>query len=115
MNNQTSQQIITGRIFRTVSSLFIIFFMGVMSLGILVQSGKGYGCQAKQVLAFSCYMLRSYGDFVKNRDIALKNIQFSGAVSSGDQEKGVYVLIIGESATRNHLSLYGLSTIPHLV
>ena len=107
MNNQTSQQIITGRIFRTVSSLFIIFFMGVMSLGILVQSGKGYGCQAKQVLAFSCYMLRSYGDFVKNRDIALKNIQFSGAVSSGDQEKGVYVLIIGESATRNHLSLYG--------
>ena len=97
----------TERIFKTAAMLFIVFFMVVMTKGMLVQSGKGYGCQAKQVLAFSYYMLRSYGDFEKNRDEILKRIRFSGPVPSGNQEKGVYILIIGESASRNHLSLYG--------
>ncbi|MEE3421593.1 MAG: phosphoethanolamine transferase [Succinimonas sp.] len=97
------------RIFRAAAGVFIVFFMFVLAQGMLSQSSKGYGCQAKQVLAFSVYMLRSYGNFEKNREEIISSIRFdeTAAKEAEKLEKGVYVLIIGESANRDHWGLYG--------
>ncbi len=94
---------------RALAGIFIVFFMFVQAQGMLAQSSKGYGCQAKQVLAFSVYMVRSYGNFEKNRAEIISSIRFDETASEAAEapEKGVYALIIGESANRDHWSLYG--------
>lgn len=92
-------------IIHTILGIFIVFFMIIMTLGTLVHTAKGYDCQAKRVLAFFVYTIKTYGDFVKNRTDITKSIKFSNNFL--DEDKGVYVLVIGESANRDHLSLYG--------
>ena len=102
-NNELSRH---DSIIRTILGIFIVFFMIIMTQGTLVHTAKGYDCQAKKVLAFSVYMTKTYGDFVKNRTDITKSIKFSDNFFM-DEDKGVYVLVIGESANRDHLSLYG--------
>ena len=66
-------------------------------------------CQAGSLILTTRYELaayKNYGESQKKREEQLKSI---ASLKLTQNEKGIYLLILGESQTRNHMQIYGYS------
>ena len=83
--------------------LFIAIFVCLCNILLLYKTRGNMvidiGLKAKQ-------NLKSYNDFRKKMAQRKKNISVKGTLKHNDA-KGVYVLVIGESQNKNHMSAYG--------
>lgn len=51
--------------------------------------------------------IHSYEEFKNNRELRLQRLAMLKGLHQDNSQKGVYVLVIGESQARNHMSVYG--------
>lgn len=87
----------TGNVFYILLSATLIFSIFAVY--------KGKGNLLTHIFKDTYVYLQRYDDFNKYKEIRKQNINKNISITSGN--KGIYVLIIGESQNKNYMSAYG--------
>ena len=98
----TSKRIIRFSVQYIVLILLVGFFEALLLGGILF-SHDGLDCLAKRTITLSYFIITDYSKFIKSNQDLLDTVE----VNLKDNSPSVHVLIIGESLTRDYMSLYG--------
>lgn len=64
-------------------------------------------CQAGGLLLTTRYELQAYKDYGENQKKREAQLRNTTSLTLTQSEKGIYLLVLGESQTRNHMQIYG--------
>lgn len=87
---------------KRLAGLFILVFLLGIRLGAAAQDGYAF-----KLVSMTCAELGNYREYGRAKALREERLRNLSGLSVKDTHKGIYMLVIGESETRDHMSLYG--------